>query len=182
MSRLAKKPLMIPSGVTVTVADGRITVIGPKGTLALPALPQVAVKPDVGSVAVAAVGGSAQSRMNVGTMWSLIQNAVLGVTGGFTKILDIEGVGYRAAIEGTTLVLSLGYVNPVRFAVPPGVTVTVEKSAITITGIDKELVGRVASQIRAFKKPEPYKGKGIRYRGEVVKRKVGKKAATAAAS
>jgi large subunit ribosomal protein L6 len=173
---------MLPAGVTAVLDDGRLTVKGPKGELTLAVLPRVTVKPAAGSVTVEAATEHAQSRMNVGTMWSLVTNAATGVTDGFQKSLEIEGVGYRAAVEGTTLVLSLGYVNPVRFAVPPGVTVTVEKNVVKVAGIDKELVGRVASQIRAFKKPEPYKGKGIRYQGEVVKRKVGKKAVTTAAT
>ena len=99
----------------------------------------------------------------------------------FVKKLEIEGVGYRATLEGETLILALGFVNPIRFPIPKGIAILVEKGVLTITGIDKELVGRVASKIRALKKPEPYKGKGIRYRGEVIRRKVGKKAATAAA-
>jgi len=127
------------------------------------------------------IKSSGSSSSVVGTTWSLIRNAIEGVSKGYVKVLEIEGVGYRANVEGDKLVLSLGYVNPVRFPIPKGITIKTEKSVVTISGIDKDLVGRTAAEIRSLKKPEPYKGKGIRYQGEVIRRKAGKKAATAAA-
>ena len=113
-------------------------------------------------------------------MWSLIKNATQGVSEGFSKALIITGTGYRAALQGNTLVLSLGYAKPIEYRCPPGIEITIEKNTVRVSGIDKELVGRVAAEIRAFRKPEPYKGKGIRYKDEVIIRKAGKKAVTAA--
>ncbi|KKW46889.1 MAG: 50S ribosomal protein L6, partial [Parcubacteria group bacterium GW2011_GWB1_56_8] len=162
MSRLAKKPVAVPSGVTLVATPTHIEVKGPKGALSLNVLPHIKIAVGTDKVDVAMSDDSAQARANSGTMWSLIRNAVEGVTAGFSKTLEIEGVGYRAAMEGSTLVLSLGYVEPVRFPVPQGIAISAQKNTITITGINKELVGRVASQIRGLKKPEPYKGKGIR--------------------
>ena len=127
-------------------------------------------------------GDFKQARANCGTMWSLIRNAVQGVASGFSRSLEIEGVGYRAVLEGKELVLYLGYTQPVRLAPPVGVVIEVEKNTIKISGVDKELVNRTAAKIRAFRKPEPYKGKGIRYQGEVVRRKAGKKAAAVGAT
>ncbi len=181
MSRLARKQIAIPQGVTVSQMDDTLTVKGPKGEERLPLLPFVRVAIAADGIKVEKEGNHTQSRANMGTMWSLTRNAIEGITSGFSKVLEIEGVGYRAAVEGSTLVVSLGYVHPVRFPIPPGIQIAVEKNVVTVSGTSKDLVGRVASQIRALKKPEPYKGKGIRYRGEVVRRKVGKKAATAAA-
>ena len=180
MSKLAKKPVIVPPGVVVTDQNGEIAVKGPKGELLVRVPRAVACAIEEGGVRVSTEGTSKQTRSDLGTTWSLITNAILGVTKGFTKTLDIEGVGYKAALDGETLVLSLGFVNPVRMPIPKGIAVTLEKSAITVTGIDKDAVGQFSADIRANKKPEPYKGKGIRYRGEVVARKAGKKAATAA--
>jgi large subunit ribosomal protein L6 len=115
---------------------------------------------------------------NLGTMWANLRNAIQGVTEGFIKVLEIEGVGYKAVAEGKTLVLSLGYSHPIRFELPEGITAVVDKNTVTISGNDKQMVGQVAAEIRAYRKPEPYKGKGIHYKGEVIRRKVGKKAAT----
>jgi large subunit ribosomal protein L6 len=179
MSRLAKKPLKIPGEVKVESAENKIVVKGPKGELEVAVPAGIEVKVEGENINVKPLSHSKQNRANVGTIWALLRNALEGVTAGFSKVLEIEGVGYRAAVEGGDLVLSLGYVNPVRFRVPPGIKVSVEKNVITVSGVSKELVGLVAAQIRSFKKPEPYKGKGIRYRGEVIRRKVGKKAAAA---
>ncbi len=165
MSRLIKKPIVIPSGVTAAAGGGMLTVKGPKGELAVP-LRGAAAKVEGGNIAATS-----------GTAWALARNAVIGVTEGFAKVLEIEGVGYRAVLEGKELVLHLGYAQPVRLKIPEGVAVKVEKNTITVSGIDKDLVGRAAAEIRAQKKPEPYKGKGIHYAGEVIRRKVGKKAA-----
>jgi len=176
MSRLAKKPIIVSAGVTVREEKGAVIVRGPLGEKSLKILPLVAIRVEGENIFVDPQGESAQSRANAGTMWSLIKNAVRGTAVAFLKILEIEGVGYRAALEGDTIVLFLGYVNPIRVKIPSGVAVEIEKNAIKISGTDKDIVSRTAATIRAFKKPEPYKGKGIRYRGEIIKRKVGKKA------
>jgi large subunit ribosomal protein L6 len=183
MSRLIKKSITIPDGVTVAVADDVVTVKGPKGELTLiaPFGVDVAIEAKEAWVkATADVGSVPNVAALLGTTWSLLRNAIEGVSSGFTKILEIEGVGYRAVLEGKELVLYLGYALPVRMPVLNGVTVAVEKNTIKISGIDKEFVGRAAAEIRALKKPEPYKGKGIHYQGEVIRRKVGKKAGTTA--
>ncbi|MEY4731897.1 MAG: hypothetical protein RL681_843 [Candidatus Parcubacteria bacterium] len=181
MSKLAKKPIVVPSGVTVAVSDGSAHVKGPKGelTIAIPHGIKI-VAEEGGGYRVSTVGTSKQSRADTGTTWSLVRNAVQGVTEGYGKILEVEGVGYKFAVEGDTVVLALGYVKPVRVKILPGLSVTVDKSTMTITGINKETVGRFAAEIRALKKPEPYKGKGIHYKGEVIRRKAGKKATTTA--
>lgn len=176
MSRLAKKPISLPSTVTLTKKDSQLIFKGQKGEKILSILPFTEIKIENQSVKVSTSNLSKQGRANSGTMWSLMRNAIQGLVGGFSKKLEIEGVGYRAALEGETLVLSLGYVNPVRLHIPQGLEVAVEKNAIKISGIDKELVGRFAAEVRAKKKPEPYKGKGIRYEGEIIKIKAGKKA------
>jgi large subunit ribosomal protein L6 len=178
MSRLAKKPVPVPQGVTISLEQGGLKVKGPKGELDVRLPAAVAMEAAEDGVKVTTAEQSKQGRANAGTAWALVRNAVKGVTEGYEKNLEIEGVGFRAAVEGSNLVLSLGYVNPVRFPIPAGVTIVVEKNVIKIAGINKELVGQVAASVRALKKPEPYKGKGIRYQGEVIRRKVGKKAAT----
>ncbi|MBI5220738.1 MAG: 50S ribosomal protein L6 [Candidatus Liptonbacteria bacterium] len=181
MSRLARKPISVPPGITVTEQADRLQVRGPKGEITAPILPGLAIAQDSTGIMVRVVADSRQARANVGTSWSLIQNAIRGVNEGFKKVLDVQGVGFRAVVEGKDLVLYLGYVNPVRYPIPEGVSITVEKNLITINGVDLQLVGQAAAQIRAFKKPEPYKGKGIRYQGEVITLKAGKKAATGGA-
>ena len=149
---------------------------GPKGEERVLPLPFIEVREEQGGLLVRSRGEGKQARANLGTMCALLKNAIEGVTSGFSKVLEIEGVGFRAALEGETVVLSLGFVNPVRFDPPQGVKLTVEKNTITVSGTNRALVGQVAAVIRAFRKPEPYKGKGIRYQGEVIRRKVGKKA------
>jgi large subunit ribosomal protein L6 len=181
MSRLARQPIPVAEGLSVKEEKGFIVVKGPKGEMSVPMLPHITVKIEPEGVRVATTETIKQAVSNTGTMWSLIQNAVEGVSEGFSKILEIEGVGYKAALEGKTLVLSLGYSQPIRYEPAEGITVVIEKSTITISGINKEVVGQTAAEIRAYRKPEPYKGKGIHYRGEVIRRKVGKKAAAAAA-
>ncbi|HEX4104312.1 MAG TPA: 50S ribosomal protein L6 [Candidatus Paceibacterota bacterium] len=171
MSRLIKKPINIPAGVTVAQNGAVLDVKGPKGELHVKLAPGVTVKIE-----------GADLNVSAGTEWSLSRNAIEGVTTGFLKVLEIEGVGYRAMVEGKELVLHLGYAQPVRVSVLPGITVAVEKSTIKVSGIDKDLVGRMAAEIRALKKPEPYKGKGIHYQGEVIRRKVGKKAGATAST
>ncbi|MGB7957669.1 MAG: 50S ribosomal protein L6 [Minisyncoccia bacterium] len=181
MSRLIKKPIALPEGVTIAEHDEILTVKGPKGELTVKIVPGVVVSSKDGGVWIAEGKNLANSAM-LGTTWALIRNAIEGVTKGFAKKLEIEGVGYRAAIEGKDIVLFLGYAQPVRVPVPDGIMVAVEKNtAILISGMSKEDVGQIAAKIRALKKPEPYKGKGIHYEGEVIRRKVGKKAGTTTA-
>ena len=151
---------------------------GPKGELKMNIFPGIDFSVAEGQAWVKE-GDGLENKAMLGTFWSLATNAVEGVTKGFEKNLEIEGVGYRAVLEGKEIVLYLGYALPVRFPIPEGITVGIEKNlAIKISGIDKDLVGRTAAEIRALKKPEPYKGKGIHYVGEVIRRKVGKKAGT----
>ena len=181
MSRLIKKSIPVPAGVTIAERDGVFSVKGPKGELEVVIVPGVTVTSKDGGIWV----GQGKDLMNtamLGTTWALIKNALQGVTEGFAKKLEIEGVGYRAAIEGKDVVLYLGYAQPVRVPMPEGVTVAVEKNTtILLSGASKENVGQLAAKIRALKKPEPYKGKGIHYEGEVIRRKVGKKAGTTTA-
>lgn len=178
MSRLAKKPLIIPSGVTVSSDGSILSVKGPKGELKVNIPYGINVAINGSEISVGTEKTTKQNRANVGTVWSLTRNSILGVTEGYGKVLEIEGVGYKAALEGQVLAISLGYVHPVKFPIPQGITISVEKNAISISGNNKEQVGQVAAEIRKLKKPEPYKGKGIHYRGEVIRRKAGKKATT----
>ncbi|HVM77048.1 MAG TPA: 50S ribosomal protein L6 [Candidatus Paceibacterota bacterium] len=180
MSRLIKKPIAIASGATLAKSGETLVVKGPKGQLTVKIPAGVDVKIEGTNFTVEAKGDGASAF--AGTFYALVKNAIVGVTDGFTKVLEIEGVGYRAAIEGKTLVLHLGYAQPVRRAIPEGIAVAVEKNVIKISGIDKETVGQAAAEIRSLKKPEPYKGKGIHYQGEVIRRKVGKKAGATAAA
>ncbi len=177
MSRIGKKSITIPQGVTVSVADSVVEVKGPKGTLT-----QSIDRPmhvEITDTEVFVTPGGEKVK-NVNAFWglyrALIQNMILGVTQGFEKKLRIEGIGYRVAQQGTGLVLNLGYSHPIEVAAPEGITFAVEKNVITVSGIDKALVGQVAADIRAKRPPEPYKGKGVRYADEVVRMKVGKKA------
>jgi len=178
MSRLARKPIILPEGVAVALEDGKVSIKGPKGELQVSIPRQIEVKISPEGIALTATGNTKQNRADLGTTWSLLRNAAVGTASGYQKVLEIEGVGYRAALDGQDLMLSLGYVNPVRFKVMPGASVAVDKNTITVSGINKEVVGQVAAEIRKLKKPEPYKGKGIRYQGEVIRRKAGKKAVT----
>jgi len=180
MSRLAKKPIKLADGVTAKIEGDFLFLKGARGEVKLQIPRGETVKVGGNEIGVAAGTGREGSAL-AGTLWALIKNAAEGVSSGFSKTLEIEGVGYRAVLEGKELVLFLGYAEPVRLKLPEGVVVKVEKNIIVLTGIDKDLVGRVAADIRALKKPEPYKGKGIHYKGEVIRRKVGKKAAAAAA-
>lgn len=181
MSRLTKKSIKLLPGVTFAKNGSTLVFEGPQGEKQLQILPLTKVEVEGENIIVGSDSSDLRARANGGTMWALVRNAVYGVAQGFSKVLEINGVGYRANVEGKDLVLSLGYANPVRFTPPPGVTITVEKNLIKISGVDKELVGRAAAEIRAFRKPEPYKGKGIRYQDEVVRRKAGKKAAATGA-
>ena len=175
MSRLAKRPIAIPAKTEVTVSGGIVAVKGPKGTLQKSLHRAVTVEVGAEGVQVAQRGSTQESRALVGTFASHVRNMIAGVNTGFSKKLLIEGVGFKWEVQGRTLNLALGFSHPVKMAIPEGLTVTADKGALTISGFDKELVGQFAADIRAMKKPEPYKGKGIRYEGEVIRRKQGKK-------
>ncbi len=177
MSKIGKRPVPIPNGIEVQIADGEISVKGKSGELKFPLLEFVTVEKKDNALTFSATGEHKQARANWGTMAALTKNAIEGVEKGFEKKLEIEGIGFKAQLEENTLVLSLGYTHPVKFVTPPHVKITVLKNVITVSGIDKKLVGETAAQIRKIKKPEPYKGKGIRYQGEVIRRKEGKKVA-----
>jgi large subunit ribosomal protein L6 len=180
MSRLIKKPIVITGGATLTQSGDVLTVKGPKGELKITIPHGVALKNEGENFWIGTAENSTVSAIQ-GTVWALVKNAIEGVTDGFTKVLEIEGVGYRVAVEGKELVLFLGYALPVRMPIPENVTIAVDKNTIKVSGIDKDAVGKAAAEIRALKKPEPYKGKGIHYQGEVIRRKVGKKAGATAA-
>ena len=184
MSRIGRKPVAIPSGVTVTVNGQKLTVKGSKGELNYQLLPEVTVKVEGDEAIVERVLDTDQARARHGLTRALVANMVKGVADGFSKQLELIGVGYKAAIKGKILQLQLGFSHPVDFQIPEGVEITQDeknKNLLTIKGIDKQLVGQVSSDLRALRPPEPYKGKGIRYVDEVVRRKVGK-AATAKAA
>ena len=176
MSRIGKKPVVVPGGVTAAVADGTLTVKGPKGTLTLTLADLVTYEVGEDSISVQPANDSKQARAFWGMQRTLVQNLVTGVTEGYTKVLEITGVGYRATAQGKNLKLQLGYSHDVDFAVPEGIEIkTPDNTTIEISGIDKQKVGQVAAEIRRWRKPEPYKGKGIKYRGEYIFRKEGKK-------
>ncbi|MDZ4096135.1 MAG: 50S ribosomal protein L6 [Paracoccaceae bacterium] len=176
MSRIGKKPVPLPQGVSASVSGQSVEVKGPKGTRSFHATDDVTLSLEDGAVKVTPRGTSKRARQQWGMTRSQVENLVIGVTTGFKKELEIQGVGYRAAMAGTNLKLSLGYSHDVNFDVPAGVTVSTPKQTeIIVEGIDQQLVGQVAANIREWRKPEPYKGKGIRYKGEFVFRKEGKK-------
>ena len=176
MSRIGKKPVALPKGVSASISGQSIEVKGPKGTRTFTATDDVTLTLEEGSVKVTPRGTSKRARQQWGMARSMVENLVTGVTTGFKKELEIQGVGYRAAMAGNVLKLSLGYSHEVNFVVPAGVTVVSPKpTEITVEGIDQQLVGQVAANIREWKRPEPYKGKGIRYKDEFVFRKEGKK-------
>lgn len=175
MSRIGKLPIAIPTGVTITVDPDFITVTGPKGTLKQFVLPEVDVTVSDNQVTVTRHNEEKLARSQHGLMRSLINNMVIGVTKGFEKKLKIEGVGFRLASKGPQdIEMSLGFSHPVHYHAPEGITIAVNKLEMTVSGIDKQQVGQVAAEIRSLKKPEPYKGKGIRYADEVIIRKAGK--------
>ncbi|MGB7269958.1 MAG: 50S ribosomal protein L6 [Albidovulum sp.] len=176
MSRIGKKPVELPSGVSASVSGQTVEVKGPKGTLNFKATDDVTITVEGSAVSVMPRGTSKRARQQWGLSRSMVANLVQGVSTGFKKELEIQGVGYRAAIQGNVLKLSLGYSHEVNFDVPEGVTVTTPKQTeIVIEGINAQLVGQVAANIREWRAPEPYKGKGIRYKGEFIFRKEGKK-------
>ncbi|WP_372802031.1 50S ribosomal protein L6 [Paracoccus seriniphilus] len=176
MSRIGKKPVELPKGVTAEVKGQVIEVKGPKGTRSFTATDDVDMAIDDGFVRVTPRGTSKRARQQWGMTRSMVENLAVGVSVGFKKELEIQGVGYRAQMQGKTLKLSLGYSHEVNFETPEGVTITAPKQTeVVVEGIDQQLVGQVAANIREWRRPEPYKGKGIRYKGEYVFRKEGKK-------
>ncbi len=174
MSRVGKLPIAIPSGVTITIEPSEIIVAGSKGTLSQFAMPDITVTQEGDQLIVSRANDEPKIRAKHGLMRALLNNMVTGVTTGFSKKLEINGVGFRVAAQGSNLKLNLGFSHDVIFAVPSGVTTTIEQNTITVTGISRQQVGQVAAEIRALKKPEPYKGKGIKYEGERIIRKSGK--------
>ncbi len=174
LSRIGKLPIEIPSGVTITVDSGDVAVKGPKGELTQFITPAVTVKSDDGIVTVTPKDESKTARSQHGLMRALINNMLVGVTKGFEKKLEVNGVGFRVNMKGQDLEMSLGFSHPVLYRAPEGVQITTNKMEITVSGINKQQVGQVAAEIRALKKPEPYKGKGIKYADETILRKAGK--------
>ncbi|MDB5166786.1 MAG: ribosomal protein [Candidatus Saccharibacteria bacterium] len=174
MSRIGKLPIAIPSGVTITVDPAEITVAGGKGTLKQFTMEGVTVALEDNQVVVTRVNDEPKNRAKHGLMRALINNMVVGVTTGFSKKLEINGVGYRVAMQGADLKMNLGFSHDVIYKVPAGITAVAEANTITVSGISKQQVGQAAAEIRALKKPEPYKGKGIKYVGEHIIRKSGK--------
>src|SRR5579884_3494286 len=175
MSRIGKLPVAVPNGVNVTINDGEVQVKGPKGELRQRVLQHVAVKLEDGKVIVERKGDAKEQRSAHGLTRTLVSNMIEGVSKGFRKSLEIQGVGYRAAKSGDALNLTLGYSHPVSYKPPAGITLSVEgTNKIHVDGIDKQQVGQVAAEIRDLRAPEPYKGKGVRYAAEVVRKKLGK--------
>lgn len=176
MSRVGKHPVALPSGVTAEVKDGSVTVKGKLGTLSLPISTDIEIKVADNQVSVTPITKTTRARMMWGTTRNNVANMVKGVNEGFKQILEIEGVGFRAAMQGKDLVMQLGFSHEIRYPAPAGIEIKAEKpTLISISGFDRQKVGQVAAEIRGMKKPEPYKGKGIKYAGERVRRKEGKK-------
>jgi large subunit ribosomal protein L6 len=176
MSRIGKKPIPVPKNATATVDGQKVTVKGPKGQLSLTLVDDIEVAMGDGAIVVKPRADTKRARSMWGMSRSLVENLMKGTTNGFTRTLEITGVGYRAAMDGKSLKLQLGYSHDVLYPVPEGISIAVPKpTEITISGIEKDKVGQVAAEIRGFRGPEPYKGKGIRYQGEFIQRKEGKK-------
>jgi large subunit ribosomal protein L6 len=176
MSRIGRKPITIPAGVTVERTDRLIKVAGPKGNLELVLMPDLKLEQADSVLTLTKEVETPETQRSYGLMRTLIDNMVVGVSQGFTRQLEINGVGYRASVAGNVITLALGFSHPVIFQLPAGVEAKVEKNLVTLTGFDKQAVGQVAANLRALKKPEPYKGKGIKYVEETIRRKAGKTA------
>lgn len=177
MSRIGKLPITVPAGVTVESKDGQVVVTGTKGTLSQPLFDGFKIEQGDGTVTVVRTVENSDTQKQFGLLRTLIANMVQGVSVGFTKTLEINGVGYRAAAEGRGVSLSLGYSHKISYQPPEGIDLKVEGNTIIVAGFDKQLVGEAAAKIRSYRKPEPYKGKGIKYAGEHIRRKAGKTAA-----
>lgn len=178
MSRIGKKPITLPPGVEAKIEAGSVLVTGPLGSISVPVPRELSVTQEDAGLRILLRESSKRSSALWGLTRALLANAVLGVTKGFCVRLLLEGIGYRAAMDNTALVLSLGFSHPVRVEAPDGIQFSVEKNVISVSGFDKQRVGNTAAAIRSLRKPEPYKGKGIRREGEAIRRKAGKKAAT----
>jgi large subunit ribosomal protein L6 len=178
MSRVGKKPITIPEGVKVKIEDQTVSVEGPKGELSQEIRPEIKVELKENKIFVSLQKETKQAKAFWGLTRALLSNMVEGVTTGFEKKLEIQGIGFRATVEGEDLLLYVGFSHPVKLKIPQNVKVSMEKNIISVSGINKELIGQFAATIRKVKPPEPYKGKGIRYLGEIVKRKIGKKVVT----
>ena len=176
MSRIGKKPVAIPKGVTVTLGADKIAVKGPKGSLEVVSHPAIKVAQAEGALQFTRRDDSRETRAAHGLMRALCNNMIIGVTQGFQRQLEINGVGYRAEVNGNVIRLQLGYSHPIDYPLPPGVSAKVDKNVITLAAIDKETLGAAAAKIRGFRPPEPYKGKGVKYMEEKILRKVGKAA------
>jgi large subunit ribosomal protein L6 len=181
MSRIGKNPIPIPSGVKVDIQESKVFVTGPKGKLEREIRPEISIKEEDGNLVLETIDESKKTMAMKGLTRSLVNNMVVGVSAGFQKKLIVEGVGYRMSVEGASLTLNVGYSNPVKFKLPAGVTATMmdKTTIVMLESIDKELLGLTAARVREVRKPEPYKGKGIRYENEHIVRKVGKSAAKA---
>lgn len=177
MSRIGRQSITVPAGVTVEIKEGMVCVSGPKGQLKQPLFAGFEVTPSENSVQVVKKVENAQTQQYYGLLRTLINNMVLGVSEGFSKSLEVNGVGFRVQMEGSNLVMSLGFSHKITYNPPEGVEIKVQGNTITVSGFDKQKVGETAAKIRAYKKPEPYKGKGIKYSDEVIRRKAGKTAA-----
>ena len=176
MSRIGKRAVPVPAGVTATIEGAILSVKGPKGLLTLAMVPDIAYAVEGDAISVQPANDSKTARAYWGMQRTLVSNLVVGVSAGFTKVLEITGVGYRASVQGSNLKLQLGYSHDVDYPIPEGIAIkTPDATTVEITGADKQKVGQVAAEIRRWRKPEPYKGKGIKYRGEYIFRKEGKK-------
>jgi large subunit ribosomal protein L6 len=176
MSRIGRMPIPVPSGTKVEIQDGQLVAEGPKGKVAQPLFDSFPVKIDGNVITIERPGDTGPERAKHGLLRALLANAVLGVSAGFTKQLDIVGVGYRAEVKGPQVQFALGYSHPVMYDIPEGITIAIDAKAnrVTVTGADRQKVGQVAAEIRRLRKPDPYKGKGIKYTNEILRRKVGK--------
>jgi len=178
MSRIGRKVLPLPKGVTLAQKEGSVSVKGPKGELTKAVPTGVTIKAEADKITVLRVDDERQNRARHGLMRAHLANMVKGVTDGWTRELEINGVGYRAEVKGETIIFALGYSHPVEFKLPKGVTAKVDKNKVTLASADRDLVGQIAAKLRELRPPEPYKGKGVKYAEEVIKKKVGKAGAT----
>lgn len=179
MSRIGKKPILVPEGVIVEIGAAKVTATGPKGEESVQLLPGFKLEQQDQQIIISKTRKNPTTQTTYGLLRTLVDNAVIGVSAGFVRQLEINGVGYRASSQGDTITLSLGFSHPIVMTMPEGVEIKVEKNIITISGSNKQAVGQVAANIRGLKKPEPYKGKGIKYVEERIRRKAGKTAAKA---
>ena len=174
MSRIGKKPIQIPKGVTINLKDDLLNIKGPRGDLQRKIHPKISLQIDDDQILISVDDEGRETRALHGLYGALIANMVTGVSEGFERALEIVGIGYRAELSGSVATFHLGYSHPIKYELPKGVDAKIEKTKITLTGIDKEVLGMTAAKIRSFRKPEPYKGKGIKYAEEYIKRKAGK--------